>query len=46
MITADIIVGGLIIIINLIPIILRKGKYIPFTITLSLVIALIFNFMK
>ena len=46
MIESNVIVGILIIAINLILLILQKGKYLPFAITLSLVLALIFNFLK
>ena len=46
MISANVIVGVLIIVINLIPMILRKWRYLQFTITLSLVISLIFLFLS
>lgn len=41
MISANVVVGILIIVINLIPMILRKWKYLQFTIALSLLVSLI-----
>jgi len=46
MIEANVIVGILIILINLIPMILRKWSVLYFTITLSVVLALIFRFVQ
>ncbi|GEM_PF-6477420 len=40
---ANTIIGIAIIVINLIPMLLRKWNYLPFTITLSVLLALILN---
>lgn len=43
---ADILVGGLIVIINLIAIFVKKGRYVPLAVSVSVVIALIYNFLR
>jgi len=45
-ITQNLIVGSLIIILNLIPLILRKYKYITLTSALSLVLVLAAQYLK
>ncbi|MCR4327239.1 MAG: hypothetical protein NUV46_01515 [Nanoarchaeota archaeon] len=42
----DYLVGGVIILINLIAIFTRKGRYIPLTITISLLLALVYMFLQ
>lgn len=46
LITKNIVIGGIIIIINLIPIISKKYKLIPITALISLILILVGNYLK
>ena len=46
LIIKNIVIGGIVIIINLIPLITKKYKLIPITALISLVLILIGNFIK
>ncbi len=46
LITKNIVIGGIVIIINLIPLLTKKYKLIPLTALISLVLILIGNFIK
>ncbi len=46
LITENIVIGGIVIIINLIPLLTKKYKLIPLTALISLVLILIGNFIK
>lgn len=46
LITENIVIGGMVIIINLIPLLTKKYKLIPLTALISLVLILIGNFIK
>lgn len=46
LLTANIIIGSIVIIINLIPLITKKYKLIPITALISLVLILIGNYLK
>ncbi|MEK6845013.1 MAG: hypothetical protein AABX44_02035 [Nanoarchaeota archaeon] len=46
LITKNIVIGGIVIIINLIPLLTKKYKLIPITALISLVLILIGNFIK
>ncbi len=46
LLTKNIIIGGIVIIINLIPLLTKKYKLIPLTALISLVLILIGNFIK
>ena len=44
--TKNLVIGGIVIIINLIPLITKKYKLIPITALISLVLILIGNYLK
>lgn len=46
LITKNLVIGGLVVIINLIPLLTKKYKLIPVTALISLVLILIGNFIK